>query len=106
MSDKSLKNVRNIDNHMDNEFIDEQLNKEETFIRQAAVVETAKEFLHDLSKVEDIYDTILLDSSDLQPMLANPLVPLNIINNTDNKPLAEMFDKLQAGVKEKNGDKP
>ena len=95
-----LRNVHNIDNIKS---IDEELKKEETFIRRAAVIETAKEFLQDISKIEDQNDTVLLDITDLQPELPTPL---HIANNTDNQPLAETFDKLQAGVKEKNGEEP
>ena len=94
-----LGNVQNVDN-MD--FVDEELKKEETFIRNAAQIETANEFLQDLSKVEDTNDTVLLDISDLQPVILTTTLPLRISNNTDNQPLAEIFDKLQAGVKQKN----
>ena len=95
-----LRNVHNVDNI---DFVDEELKKDETFIRNAAQIETANEFLQDLSKVEDTNDTVLLDISDFQPVTT---LPLHISNNTDNQPLAEIFDKLQAGVKQKNGDEP
>ena len=43
-----LKNVHNIDNQAERDFIDGQLKQDETFIRETAQVETVKEFLQDI----------------------------------------------------------
>ena len=81
MCDKPFKNVPNIDSHAEKDYVDGQLKQEETFIRESAQVETVKEFLQDIS---DVNDTVLLDNTDLQPDLPTTQVPLNIPNNTDN----------------------
>ena len=99
-----LRNVHNIDNKTENDFVDEELKKEETFKRQSAQIETAKEFLQDLSVIENRTDTVLMNITDLQHVLPTLPHPLNIPNNTDNQPLAETFDNLQAGVKDNKGN--
>ena len=61
-----LKNVHNIDSQAEKDHVDGLLKQEETFIRESAQVETVKEFLQDIS---DVNDTVLLDNTDLQPDL-------------------------------------